>query len=80
MPKPFGLTFGTLCDDIEVQLRRQGLTLGDRAEMVQRWVNALCDLGISEIITEADRDRARKRLMKRIPSMVQPFAEALADA
>ena len=75
MPKPFGLTFGALCDDIEVQLRRQGLTLGSDAGMVQRWVSSWHELRTSGLITNGESDRARDRLMKRITAMVQVFAE-----
>jgi len=80
MPKPFGLTFGVLCDDLETQLRRQGLTLGSDAEMVQRWVNSWHELRTSGLITNGESDRAHDRLMKRITTMVQVFTETPTDA
>lgn len=73
----FELAMGALCDDIESQLRRQGLTLGatDTVERVQRWANAITDLGIQEFLTNAERNKALNRLMKRISTLVLALEE-----
>jgi hypothetical protein len=69
----FGLEMGALSDDIEVQLRHQGLTLGsiDSIKRVQGWADAITSLGIQELLTMTERNKARKRLMKRISALVQ---------
>jgi hypothetical protein len=74
----YGLEMGALSDDIEVQLRRQGLTLGsvDSVRSVQGWADAITSLGIQELLTMAERDKARKRLMKRISALVQRKQES----
>jgi hypothetical protein len=66
---------GALADDIEVQLRHQCLSLGSRsdADRIQRWANEISSLGIHGLLTEAERDRARKRLMKEIRLLVRPL-------
>lgn len=75
MSVSYGLTFGALADPIEVQLRRQGHTLGskDATHRIQRWADEITSLGIHQLFTGAERDRARKRLMKEIKSLVRPL-------
>lgn len=76
MTRSFSLSMGALADDIEVQLRQQGLTLGSRsdADRIQRWANEISSLGIHGLLTEAERDRARKRLLKEIRPLVRPLS------
>lgn len=71
----FNLAMGALCDPIEVQLRRQGLTLGspDYAQRVERWATEISSLRIHGLLTEAESDRARKRLVKEILAEVRPL-------
>ena len=78
MSVSYGLTFGAMADDIEVQLRRQGLTLGskDSEHRIQRWADEITSLGIHELLTNSERDRARKRLMKVIRPLVRPVTPA----
>ena len=74
--KAYGIAMGALSDDIEDQLRRQGLTLGvgPEADRIQRWANEITSLGLHELLTGAERDRARKRLLKEIRPLVRPLA------
>ena len=69
----YGLTFGAMADDIEVQLQRQGLTLGskDATHRIQRWADEITNLGIHGLLTGAERDCARKRLIKEIKPLVR---------
>lgn len=71
--KGYDIEFGALCDDIEVQLQRQGLTLGNRAERTQRWANEITSLRIHGLLTEAESDRARRRLWKELTQAVRPL-------
>lgn len=82
MSRSFSLSMGALADDIEVQLRQQGLTLGDRsdADRIQRWANEISSLGIHGLLTEAERDRARKRLRREIRLLVRPLPLPVSDA
>ena len=69
----YGVEFGALCDDIEVQLQRQGFTLGDRAVLFQRWSTEISSLRIHGLLTESESDRARKRLWKELTATVKPL-------
>ena len=73
MKKSFGLSLGALSDDIEVQLTRQGLTLGDSDALFQRMANEITHLRINEIITGGESDRAQQRLLKRMSCCVRPL-------
>ena len=75
----FSVSVGALCDPIEDQLQRQGLTLGDAAKQIQGWANAITDLAIFELLTETERNRARRRLMKRISSRIQRLPDSDDD-
>ena len=67
----YGITLGALNDPLEQQLQRQGFTLRDRADLLQAHANAITQLLIAGIFTEAEADRARKRLMREINSAVR---------
>lgn len=54
MKNGYGITFGALCDDIEIQLQRQGFTLGDRAPLFQRWSTEISSLGIHGLLKDSD--------------------------
>lgn len=69
----YGITFGAMCDDIEIQLQRQGFTLGDRAPLFQRWSAEIGSLRIHGLLTEAESDRARKRLWKELTATAKPL-------
>ena len=69
----YSITFGALCDDIEVQLQRQGFTLGDRATLFQRWATEISSLRIHGLLTETESDRARKRLWKELQGTALPL-------
>jgi hypothetical protein len=67
--KSFNIQFGALCPLLGEQLRNQGLDL-DLAPMgrllLQRDIDEVTRLAIRGVITESERDRARKRLMRTI--------------
>lgn len=67
----FQITFGALAGDIEDQLRPQGLTLGSRASMIHRAAENISYLAIHGLLTDSEKDRARKRLMKEIKVAVK---------
>lgn len=71
----FSLAMGALSDPIEVQLQRQGLTLGsaDYAKRVERWATAISSLRIHGLLTEAESGRARKRLLQEIQGKILPL-------
>jgi hypothetical protein len=75
-PKSFILQFGALCPPLEEQLRTQGLTL-DLVPMsrhhLQRDIDEVTRLAIRGVITESERNRARKRLMQTIKNHLKPL-------
>lgn len=75
MSTRFSLAMGALSDPIEEQLQRQGLTLGsaDYAQRVERRATEISNLRIHGLLTEAESDRARKRLIKEIRPSIRPL-------
>jgi hypothetical protein len=69
----YQIAFGALADDIEDQLKPQGLTLGSRASMIHRAAENISYLAIHGLLTDSEKDRARKRLMKEIKAAVKPI-------
>lgn len=69
--RAFQISFGALADDIEDQLRPQGLTLGSRASMIHRAAENISFLAIHQFLTDSEKDRSRKRLMKEIKAAVK---------
>lgn len=70
--KSFAVSFGGLCDDLEIQLNRQGLTLGSHAELMNRDAHEIARLRIRGLLTEVESGKARNRLFKEIGKHVKP--------
>jgi hypothetical protein len=65
--KSFNIKFGALCPPLGEQLRNQGLNLDldpMGRQLLQRDIDEVTRLAIRGVITESERDRARKRLMQ----------------
>lgn len=74
--KSFSIQFGALCPPLGEQLRDQGLTLDldpVRRMYLQRDIEEVTRLSIRGVITESERDRARKRLMQTIKKHLKPL-------
>lgn len=66
------LTFGALADPIGYQLERQGLALPDaERDRLQPLADAITRLSLHAILTDAEMARARRRLAKRVLSVVE---------
>ena len=61
-----GFRYGLLCDDLEKQATEQGFTLGEKAELMEKFRNAINLLGIHSILTETEVNKAFKRLQKEV--------------
>lgn len=58
----FWMRLGCLAAPIEEQLNEQGLTLGESAQHMQSNADSISNLYIQDLLTEAETERARKRL------------------
>ena len=59
------LVFGAMADSIEAQLRKQGYKLIGPAH-AERLAEAITFLAIHSILNDAEKTKARQRLIKRI--------------
>lgn len=64
------LTFGALAPDLRDQLKRQGIKPPPYTEQWQKQDRAITLLAIHGLLTDAERTRCRRRLMKDIVSQV----------
>jgi hypothetical protein len=75
-PQSVRVSFGALSPSIEEQLRNQGLKLDmdpvDRCHL-QLDVNQVTRLRVRCILTEAESDKARKRILQVIKKQAKPL-------
>jgi hypothetical protein len=75
-PHWFSVNFGALSPPIDEQLREQGLKLGMDSLLrchLQRDVNEMNRLRVRCILTEAESDKARKRILQIIKKHAKPL-------
>jgi hypothetical protein len=61
------IEFGALAAPIESQVREAGYAISNAdARFVQRFADAVSVLSVGGYLTDAEKDRVRKRIMKRI--------------
>lgn len=69
--RSFEICLGSLCDDPSLQLKKQGINLNERdARVIDRAAESIDYLFVQCLLSEAEKDRARKRLMKEIRKIV----------
>lgn len=62
--KTLGISFGAMCPSIEKQLKEQGLSTEPKdREIVQSCADAIVLLSVHSILSDGERDKARKRMM-----------------
>ena len=61
-----GFKYGVLCDNLEKQANEQGFALGEKAELMEKFRNAINLLGIHSILSETETDKAFQRLQKKV--------------
>jgi hypothetical protein len=65
--KTLGINFGALCPSIEKQLNEQGLHTEIKSRpLIQSCADAIVLLSIHDILSDGERDKARKRMMNLI--------------
>ena len=66
------IAFGALADPIRRQLRAQGITVtAAKAAGIQADANAITRLSIRGLLADAEKQRARQRLMKALVRQIQ---------
>jgi hypothetical protein len=75
-PHWFSVSFGALSPPIDEQLRQQGLKLGTDPLVrcrLQRDADEVTRLRVRRILTEAESDKARKRILQIIKKQAKPL-------
>lgn len=71
-----GVNFGALCAPISYQLTKQGLTADEKdIAFWQRCADAISLLSIHDLVTDAAKKQARRKLLRRIAGKVRVAAE-----
>lgn len=68
-----GFCYGALCDDLETQANKQGYTLGDEAEMLEKLrfsVNMVC---IHGLVTDSQADGIYKKMNRKVLKSLKPL-------
>jgi len=68
--KTFSIDFGALSPKIEKQLKDQGLKTG-RTPLIQACADAVVLLAIHGIISDGEKDKARRRIMNFLKDSVK---------
>ena len=58
------INYGALAPEIEKQLKKQGLTLGSKAEQAEKLRRAITYLMFADILTDGQKNKAFERLHK----------------
>lgn len=69
-----GFHHGALADPYEAQARKQGYTLGDKAELMDKLGFGLSINYVHGVLTYAEYKRALQRLDKKIVGNLKPFS------
>ena len=75
MSKQVGFSYGILCDDLEVQAREQGYTLGKAQEKFELIKKSIHVLGFNDILTDSQKDKAFQKLNKQVIKALRPIKE-----
>lgn len=66
-----GLQFGALAPPLDEQLVEQGIAAGVRnLRQLQQDADAVSRLAVRQILTEAEADKARQRIIKRVGKLL----------
>lgn len=72
--KSVSLQIGALSDPVQVQLAGQGLRLPPNRDIIwQKRVVALTHLAVAGVVSDAERDRISRRIVKAIAREVTPL-------
>ena len=64
-----------MCDDLEKQANEQGFTLGEKAELMEKFRNAINLLGIHSVLSETETNKAFQRLQKKVVKSLKRIEE-----
>jgi hypothetical protein len=73
-PHKITISYGALGDKIEVQLNEQGLTLGDKAELIHKLHHSLT-MCMFHLLTPSQHQVALKKLHKKVMENIKPIEE-----
>lgn len=73
------IVFGAMAADLSSQLAEQGLQVRDTSSLYQRMADAITLLAVQGILTQADAQRARRRLLNRLAQVAIPITPPEAE-
>ena len=73
MSKEVSFVYGALCDDLETQANKQGYTLGDKAEVMEKLKNSANIVSIHGLATPSQADSIYKKLNNKVVKALKPL-------
>lgn len=74
MKKEISIHYGALADPIEDQLNKQGFTLGEKKELIEKLVHALT-MCLFHLLTDSQYNSCLKKLHKKVMDSIRPLEE-----
>ena len=68
-----GFGYGALCDDLETQANKQGYTLGDKVEMLEKLRFSVNMVRIHALVTDSQADSIYKKLNRKVLKSLKPL-------
>lgn len=68
-----GIHYGSLAEPIEDQLNKQGFTLGDKLEFIEKLQNSLT-MCMFHLLTDSQYNTCLKKLHKKVLDNVKPIS------
>lgn len=68
-----GFGYGVLCDDLESQANKQGYTLGDEVEMLEKLRFSVNMVRIHGLVTDSEADNIYKKMNRKVLKSLKPL-------
>lgn len=68
-----GFGYGALCDDLETQANKQGYTLGDEVEMLEKLRLSVNMVRIHRLVTDSQADGIYKKMHRKVLKSLKPL-------
>lgn len=76
MNETIGFSYGALSDTLEEQANKQGYTLGEDAEILEKIKNARMLLIFKDILTDSQAEQTAKKIQSKVIKALKPLEES----
>ena len=76
MSETVQFSYGALSDTLEEQANKQGFTLGDDSEMLEKIKNARMLLIFKDILTGSQAEQTAKKIQSKVVKALRPLEES----